>query len=92
MGQAVSITEVSRHFSDYLNRVAYRGECFVLLRGKKALAELGPAPKGRRLGDLPELLKSLPSLTKGEADAFLKDILMAKSRLAKRKLRDPWAF
>jgi antitoxin (DNA-binding transcriptional repressor) of toxin-antitoxin stability system len=92
MGQAVSITEVSRHFSDYLNRVAYRGECFVLLRGKKALAELVPAPKGRRLGDLPELLRSLPSLTKGETDAFLKDIQMVKSRLAKRKLRDPWVF
>lgn len=90
MGHTVSITEISRHFSDYLNRVAYRGECFVLLRGKKALAELRPAPKGRCLKDLPGLFKSLPPLSKQEADTFLKDVSTAKSHLVKRKLRNQW--
>lgn len=90
MTRAVSITEISRHFSDYLNRVAYKGEYFVLLRGKKVLAELRPAPKGRRLGDLPDLLKSLPRISKQEATEFLQDISKARSALAKRKLRDPW--
>lgn len=90
MNRPVSITEVSRHFSDYLNRVAYKGEYFILLRGKKVLAELRPAPKGRRLGELPDLLKSLPRLSKLEAHGFLKDLSGARATLAKRKLRDPW--
>ena len=44
MGEARSVTEIARHFADYVNRVAYRREHFVLLRGNKPVAELGPAP------------------------------------------------
>ena len=90
MTRTVSITEVSRHFSDYLNRVAYKGEHFMLLRGKKVLAELKPAPMGRRLEELPELFKSLPHLSKQEADGFLKDMATTRARLARQVLRDPW--
>jgi antitoxin (DNA-binding transcriptional repressor) of toxin-antitoxin stability system len=89
MPRTVSSTEVSRHFSDYLNRVAYKGEHFILLRGKKVLAELKPAPRGRRLGDLPSLFASLPHLPKEEAEAFLKDL--KKAELTKRPLRSRWA-
>ena len=35
-----SVTDVSRHFSDYLNRVAYSGDRFILVRGGKPLVEL----------------------------------------------------
>ena len=42
MSQTLSVTEVARHFAEYINRVAYRGECFVLMRGNKPIAELRP--------------------------------------------------
>jgi antitoxin (DNA-binding transcriptional repressor) of toxin-antitoxin stability system len=90
MSQAVSITEVSRHFSDYVNRVAYEGAHFILVRGKKPLAELRPLPKGRCLGELPGLLKALPHLSREEADAFHADLEQARANLRKRTLRSRW--
>jgi antitoxin (DNA-binding transcriptional repressor) of toxin-antitoxin stability system len=62
MSQTLSLTEVARHFAEYINRVAYRGECFVLMRGNKLIAELRPVPVGKRLAELPVLLSSLPHL------------------------------
>jgi antitoxin (DNA-binding transcriptional repressor) of toxin-antitoxin stability system len=60
MSQTLSVTEVARHFAEYINRVAYRGECFVLMRGNKPIAELRPLPVGKRLAELPAVLASLP--------------------------------
>ena len=60
MAQTLSVTEVARHFAEYINRVAYRGECFVLIRGDKPMAELRPLSTGKRLAELPTLLASLP--------------------------------
>jgi antitoxin (DNA-binding transcriptional repressor) of toxin-antitoxin stability system len=48
---SLSLTEVVRGFSEYVNRVAYRGERFILLRGRKPIAELRPIPTGLRLGE-----------------------------------------
>ncbi len=90
MGYAIRITELSRHLSEYVNRVAYKGESFVLLRGKKPLAELRPAPRGKRLGELAELLKSLPRLSREEATGFLADLNKGKRRLAKGGMKSPW--
>jgi antitoxin (DNA-binding transcriptional repressor) of toxin-antitoxin stability system len=56
-----SVTEVARHFADYINRVIDRGERFVLVRGNKPVAELGPLPVRKRLVELPDLLASLPN-------------------------------
>ena len=81
---------MARHFSDYLNRVSYAGESFLLVRGKKVLAELHPAPKGRRLGDLPELFKTLPHLGPDDGGSFAHDVASAKARLNRRAPRDPW--
>ena len=88
--KALSVTEVVRHFSDYVNRVAYRHESFLLYRGKRAIAELRPVPSGRRLGDLPALLASFPRLSDREADAFSRDVRRDRESLAREKLRDPW--
>jgi antitoxin (DNA-binding transcriptional repressor) of toxin-antitoxin stability system len=44
MYETRSVTEVARHFADYINRVVYRGERFVLMRGNRPVAELGPLP------------------------------------------------
>jgi antitoxin (DNA-binding transcriptional repressor) of toxin-antitoxin stability system len=90
MSTKLSVTEVVRHFSEYINRITYRGEHFLLLRGKKAVAELKPAPTGKHLEELPDLLRSLPHLSKTEADEFAADILKARKILSKEKLRDPW--
>ena len=63
MSQTLTVTEVARHFAEYINRVAYRGECFVLVRGNKPIAELRPVPAGKRLTDLPTLFATLPHLS-----------------------------
>jgi antitoxin (DNA-binding transcriptional repressor) of toxin-antitoxin stability system len=90
MINTVSVTEVFRNFSDYLNRVAYRGERFLLIRGGKPVAELAPVPRGGRLGDLPVLLASLPRLAPTEAGAFEDDLDRAREELSRRPPRDPW--
>ena len=70
MAITIAVTEMARRLSDYINRVAYQGERFLLVRGNKTVAELHPVPQGTRLGDLPALLEGLPRLTVEEADAF----------------------
>ena len=90
MNTKLSVTEVVRNFSEYINRITYRGERFLLLKGKKTVAELRPAPKGKTLGELPDILRSLPHLSKLEADEFAEDLSKARSLISKEKLRDPW--
>ena len=86
-----SVTEVNRHFADYINRVAYRGERFTLVRGNKPVAELGPLPVGKRLAELPDLLASLPKLSEVEAEEFAEDLASGRSGLSGTGVRDPWA-
>ena len=86
----VTVTQVARHFADYVNRVAYRRESFTLLRGKKPLAELRPLPIGARLSELPTLFASLPRLTPSEAAALGHDIAAAQAELARTEVRDAW--
>ncbi len=90
MSQTLSVTEVARHFAEYLNRVAHRGECFVLVRGNKPIAELRPLPVGKRLAELPALLASLPHLSETEAAQFAEDLTMARETLARAEVHDPW--
>lgn len=52
----------------------------MLLRGRKAVAELRPAPVGRRLGDLAGLMASLPSLPEGDAQSWNRDLVKARRR------------
>jgi antitoxin (DNA-binding transcriptional repressor) of toxin-antitoxin stability system len=85
-----SVTEVARNFADYINRVAFHGERFVLMRGKRPVAELRPVPTGKRLGDLPELIGSLPHLSRAEATAFAADLAAARDELPRAPLHDAW--
>jgi len=91
MKRAVSVTDVLRNFSDYIDRVVYRGERFVLLRGGRAVAELTPVPSGTRLGDLPGLLSALPRLSEEESVAFSEDLERARREAGAVPDRDPWA-
>ena len=88
----LTVTEAVRHFSEYISRVAYRHETFVLSKGNKPVAELRPLPSGRRLGDLPSILRSVPHLSSDDVISFGDDVDTARTTLASDKLRDPWAF
>ena len=83
MTQTLSVTEVARHFAEYINRVSNRGECFVLVRGNKPVAELRPLPAGRRLAELPALLASFPHLSSAEATQLAGDLTAARQVLAR---------
>jgi antitoxin (DNA-binding transcriptional repressor) of toxin-antitoxin stability system len=91
MIQRASVTDVIRNFSDYINRVVYRGERFLLVRGGTSVAELSPVPAGRRLGELPALLESLPRLDAGDAEALAAELEEARARLGDGPPGDPWA-
>ena len=90
MSQTLTVTEVARHFAEYINRVAYRGECFVLVRGNKPIAELRPLPAGKRLAELPALCTSLPHLSSTDAAQFAADLTVAREALARVEVHDPW--
>ena len=90
MSQTLTVTEVVRHFADYVNRVAYRRESFVLVRGTKPVAELRPLPAGKRLSELPGLMAALPRLSPDEAEGFAADLDAARGDLAQGEVVDPW--
>lgn len=90
MGKKITVSEAVRTFADYINRVAYRGESFTLVRGNKPVAELAPVVSGRRLGDLPYLLASLPHLSDADARRYANDMSEARSELSGAPLREPW--
>ena len=85
-----TVTDVARNFAAYLNRVAFHRERFTLTRNGRAVAELAPVPMGKRLGELPELLASLPRLDPSDAEAFQADLDEARSSLAASEVRSPW--
>jgi hypothetical protein len=85
-----SVTEVARNFAEYINRVSFRGERFVLMRGKKAVAELRPVPAGMRLEELPALLASLPRLSLEDARSFATELDEARAVLSREPPRDVW--
>lgn len=91
--KSLTVTEAVRNFSDYISRVAYRHESFVLYKGKKPMAELRPIPVESKstLKDLPDIFRKIPRLTEEEAKAFADDIEAARRALPRGGLRDPWA-
>ena len=91
MSKRIFVSEAVRNFADYINRVAYRGERFTLVRGNKEVAELTPVVSGGRLLDLPDLLASLPRLSEADARSLSEDLARARSDLSRPPLRDPWA-
>ncbi len=68
MEKQITATEAVRRFSEILNAVKYRGQRYVIMRGKKAVAHISPHEEGaaqRTLGDLKALIKRLPPLKDG---------------------------
>lgn len=89
MHSTTRVTDVARNFAEYINRVAFGGERFTLLRGNQPVAELGPVPVGRRLSDLPALLESLPRLDPDEAERFGRELDRAREEVGPAPA-DPW--
>lgn len=87
---ALSVTDVARNFSEYINRVAYKGDRFVLLKSGREVAELKPVPKGRRLSELAAFLRKSARLTADEAESFEKDIETARAEMNQAEVRNPW--
>ncbi len=79
MTKTITATEAVRKFSEILNSIKYKGDHYTVVRGGKPVASITPAGttvKTMVLGDLPGLVKTLPSLGE-EAERFRKDITEA---------------
>lgn len=77
--ESMTATEAARHFSDLLNRVAFRHETLEIRRGGRAVTRLSPvAPKaGIKLKDLNAMLSHLPRLA-DDAPGFAADVESAE--------------
>lgn len=89
MPKTLTVTEMSRRFAEYLNRVAYRGESFSLIRGNKAMAELIPPKKTAKLTDLAEFFANGPHLHPDDVEQFAQDIEDARNSVPVED-DDPW--
>ena len=85
----ITATQLARKLTEYLNRVAYRGESFVIMRGKKPVAELKPLRAAGTMVDLVELSKARSSIDSDEREAFARD-LEEVQRLGNEPLVSPW--
>ena len=64
----ISATEAARNLSDILNRLRYAGEHFEIVRNGEVIANLDPAAAtASTVGDLRELMRSLPPLDPEDA-------------------------
>lgn len=76
MEKIIQATEAVRQFSDILNTIKFKGDHYIIQRGGKPVAFMGPVEevrKERTIGELKSMLDRLPRLGK-EAEGFEKDI------------------
>ena len=88
--RSITVTDMVRHFSDYINRVVYNRDRYILVKGKKPVAEVVPLPAGVKLSEFADLIKSLPALSADERADFAADLRKIKKDERKREIRDPW--
>lgn len=82
--RTMTATEASRHFSDLLDAVE-RGERVIIVRGSRAVAEIGPAH--HRTGA--DLHAALEGITPPD-ESFARSISAALSMVTS-EVPDPWA-
>ena len=87
MSVRITATEAARNLSDFLNRVRYRGESFLIVRNGEEVGMLGPITSGkpRTLRQLVELVKKMGP----PDDEFVSD-LEEIHRQQPALPRDPW--
>ena len=81
---------MARKFAEYINRVTYRGESFILTKGNKPVAEIRPLQTGRKLSELPAIMASIPHLSPDDVEAFAKDVYDGIDWMNKLPVGDPW--
>ncbi len=90
MPETLTVTEMSRKFADYMNRVKYRRERFILKKGNESFAEIKPLPRGLTGAEFLELIKNGPHLDPDDVEQFAMDIDDARRELNGLPVRDPW--
>jgi antitoxin (DNA-binding transcriptional repressor) of toxin-antitoxin stability system len=76
MEKEITATDAVRDFSDLLNRIKFGGDHYIIKRGGKAVAYMGPLREAnipRPLEELKALLKELPNLD-DDLEAFAADL------------------
>lgn len=84
----VTVTEAARNFSDFVNRIHYRGESALLVKGGRPMVKVTPARQARTGADLAKRWSELPHLSHVEAEAFGRDIEAAQANLP--SLKSKW--
>lgn len=76
MSRTLTATEAARSLSDLLNRTRYRGESFVIVRGREEVARLVPPEASAPAATLGELLDKLRRLRQEQLvdDDFAADL------------------
>ena len=90
MSETVTVTEMSRNFADYMNRIKYRREGFILTKGNEPFAEIKPLKRGISGARLVEILSNGPHLDPEDVENFAKDIEEGRKYLESLPVRDPW--
>lgn len=87
MSVRITATEAARSLSDFLNRVRYKGESFLIVRNGEEVGVLGPTTSGKpkTLHQLVELVKEL-GLPDDDFVSDLEEIHRQQPSLP----RDPW--
>lgn len=89
MSKTITVTEMSRSLADIMNRVAYRGESFIVMKGKRVMAEVVPPKKIATISDLARFFEKRPHLHLDDVEQFAKDIEEARCSVPKEDY-DPW--
>ncbi len=91
MENTISATQAARNFSELLNEIKFRNRRYTIVRAGKPVAVLGPAgaATSRTLGELPNLLKQLPSLG-DEAGSFERDVKRAIRKTPRMPRKSAW--
>ena len=79
--RSITVTEAARHFSDLINRVRYRHEDAILLKGGKPVARIGPVRIATSGRELAERMNDHPWLDPEEAELFASDVFSARDKL-----------
>lgn len=80
--ELVTVTEVSRRFSDIINRVQYQNRSYLLTRGGQVVAHLSaPTPAPIAIDEFLRLWQDRPRLEAGDAAHWEIELMEAKAQL-----------
>ena len=85
----ITVAELSRGLSEFINRANSRGESFLITRGGRAVAQITPIPAGARVKDLGAIFGSLPSLDADDLEVLASDLAEAREAM-NEPVRDAW--